>query len=118
MTTTQVLTVLAGVVALIGAYFYFFGIDPETKRELERKALKTMGENKMSYMAKGLFNAHALRFADVATDQINKIPTSDQEDVKQLKKGLANAVGGVSNNPLGEQAGETADRLTSPLTGR
>ncbi|KAF2025214.1 hypothetical protein EK21DRAFT_117004 [Setomelanomma holmii] len=103
MTITQIFTVFAGILALAGAYFYFFGIDPETKRELERKALKTMGENKMSYMAK---------------DQINKIPTSDQEDVKQLKKSLGNAVGGVSNNPLGEQAGETADRLTSPLTGR
>jgi hypothetical protein len=53
MTATQIFTVFAGILALVGAYFYFFGIDPETKRELERKALKTMGENKMSYMAKG-----------------------------------------------------------------
>jgi hypothetical protein len=53
MTATQIFTVFAGILALIGAYFYFIGIDPETKRELERKALKTMGENKMSYMAKG-----------------------------------------------------------------
>jgi hypothetical protein len=45
--------VFAGILALAGAYFYFFGIDPETKRALERKALQTMGENKMSYMAKG-----------------------------------------------------------------
>lgn len=53
MTSTTVL-VFAGIIALIAAYFYFFGIDPETKRALERKALKTMGENKMSYMAKGI----------------------------------------------------------------
>ncbi|KAH7076432.1 hypothetical protein BKA63DRAFT_489762 [Paraphoma chrysanthemicola] len=103
MALAQIFTVFAGILALAGAYLYFFGIDPETKRALERKALKTMGENKMSYLAK---------------DQINKIPASDQEDVKQLKKTLGNAAGGVTNNPLGEQAGETADRLTSPFTGR
>ncbi|OAL07329.1 hypothetical protein IQ06DRAFT_289058 [Phaeosphaeriaceae sp. SRC1lsM3a] len=103
MTAAQIFTVFAGILALAGAYLYFFGIDPETKRALERKALKTMGENKMSYMAK---------------DQIDKIPTSDQQDVKNLKKGLGNAVGGLTQNPLGEQGGETADRLTSPLTGR
>lgn len=51
-------------------------------------------------------------------DQISKIPASDQEDVKQFKKGLGNAVGGGLNNPIGETSGETADRLTSPLTGR
>ncbi|KAH4026208.1 hypothetical protein HBI26_012300 [Parastagonospora nodorum] len=103
MTATQIFTVFAGILALAGAYLYFFGIDPETKRALEKKALKTMGENKMSYLAK---------------DQINKIPTSDQEDVKNLKKTLGNAVGGVTNNPLGETAGEATDRLTAPLTGR
>jgi len=103
MTATQVFTVIAAIIALIGAYLYFFGIDPETKRALERKALKTMGENKMSYMAK---------------DSIDKIPASDQKDIKQFKKGLSNAVGGATNNPLGEQAGEAADKLTSPLTGR
>jgi preprotein translocase subunit YajC len=53
MTATQIFTAFAGILALVGAYFYFFGIDPETKRQLERKALKTMGENKMSYLAKG-----------------------------------------------------------------
>ena len=103
MTATQIFTVFAGILALTGVYLYFFGIDPETKRALEKKALKTMGENKMSYLAK---------------DQINKIPTSDQEDVKNLKKTLGNAVGGVTNNPIGETAGEGADRLTAPFTGR
>jgi hypothetical protein len=38
--------------------------------------------------------------------------------MKNLKKGLGNAVGGLSKNPIGEQAGETADSLTAPLTGR
>jgi hypothetical protein len=55
MTAIQIFTVFAGILALAGAYLYFFGIDPETKRQLERQALKTMGENKMSYMAKGNF---------------------------------------------------------------
>jgi hypothetical protein len=53
MSVATIFTVFAGILALAGAYLYFFGIDPETKRELERKALKTMGENKLSYMAKG-----------------------------------------------------------------
>ncbi|KAJ4372361.1 hypothetical protein N0V83_004135 [Neocucurbitaria cava] len=98
-----IFTILAGLVALAAGYFYFFGISPETKRKLENQALKTMGENKMSYMAK---------------DSINKIPSSDQEDVKNLKQGISNLAGGTMQNPIGEQAGETTDRLTSPLTGR
>lgn len=53
MAVAQFFTILAGILALAGAYLYFFGIDPETKRALERKALKTMGENKLSYLAKG-----------------------------------------------------------------
>ena len=47
------LTILAGLVALTAVYLYFFGISPELKRKMERQALKTMGENKMSYMTKG-----------------------------------------------------------------
>ena len=103
MTATTILSIFAGIVALAAAYFYFIGIDPETKRALEKKALRTMGENKMSYLAK---------------DQIDKIPTSDQENLKQVKKGLGNFTGGAVNNPLGEQAGEGLDKFTSPLTGR
>lgn len=53
MSTTTILTVLAGLVAVAAAAIYFFGIPPETKRAMEKQALKTMGENKMSYMAKG-----------------------------------------------------------------
>lgn len=40
------------------------------------------------------------------------------QDVKELKQGLGNAVGGGLQNPLGKQAGNTADDLTKPLTGR
>ncbi|KAL6159557.1 hypothetical protein ACJQWK_06030 [Exserohilum turcicum] len=97
------LTIFAALVALATAYLYFFGIPPELKRKLERQALKTMGENKMSYMTK---------------DTIDKIPASDQEDVKNVKKGISNLAGGATQNPLGEQAGEAADTLTSPFTGR
>ncbi|CAN9206425.1 unnamed protein product [Alternaria alternata] len=99
-----IFTVLAGLIALAAGYFYFFGISPEMKRKMEKQALQTMGENKMSYMAKGEPNQQA--------------PTSDQEDVKNLKQGISNLAGGAMQNPIGEQAGETADRLTSPLTGR
>jgi hypothetical protein len=48
-----IFTVLAGLIALAAGYFYFFGISPEMKRKMEKQALQTMGENKMSYMAKG-----------------------------------------------------------------
>lgn len=47
------LTILAGLVVLAAGYLYFFGISPEMKRAMEKQALKTMGENKLSYMAKG-----------------------------------------------------------------
>jgi len=103
MAAVNFLTVLTGFIAIIALAVYLFGIPPEFKRKLERQALKTMGENKMSYVAK---------------DQISKLPTSDQENVQQLKKGLGNAIGGSLNNPLGEATGEAADGLTKPLTGR
>ncbi|KAF2202870.1 hypothetical protein GQ43DRAFT_368136 [Delitschia confertaspora ATCC 74209] len=96
-------TILISATVLIVAGIYFFGIPPELKRNLERKALQTMGENKMSYLAK---------------DQISKLPTSDQENIKQFKAGIGNAIGGGLNNPLGDTAGEAADDLTKPLTGR
>jgi len=56
-----IFTILAGLIALAGAYLYFFGVSPETKRKLENQALKTMGENKMSYVTKGpSFHTHSL----------------------------------------------------------
>ncbi|KAF2151685.1 hypothetical protein K461DRAFT_279169 [Myriangium duriaei CBS 260.36] len=96
-------TVLAGILAVIAGAVYFFGIPREWKRAAEEKALETMGENKASYVLK---------------DQISKLPASDQEDVKELQKGLGNALGGTLQNPLGKFAGDTADGLTSPFTGR
>jgi regulator of sigma D len=80
MTATQIFTVFAGVLALIGAYFYFVGIDPETKRELERKALRTMGENKMSYMAKG--TSHY----DVVFSHINTFQTKSTRFQPLIRK--------------------------------
>ncbi|KAF1932418.1 uncharacterized protein M421DRAFT_291441 [Didymella exigua CBS 183.55] len=103
MTAASFLTGVAGVIAAIGLALFLFGIPPELKRKMERAALKTMGENKLSYLAKG---------------QIDKIPTSNQTDPLQLKKGVSNFAGGASQNPLGEAAGEAADSLTSPFTGR
>ncbi|KAF4556059.1 Hypothetical protein D9617_2g060260 [Elsinoe fawcettii] len=100
-------TAAAGILALVAAYVYLFGIPPQWKRAMERKALETMGENKASYLVKGRY-----------LYQINKVPASDQQDVKDLKKGISNVAGGALQNPLGKQAGETTDRLTSPLTGR
>lgn len=122
MTAAKFFTILAGIIGVLGLAIYLFGIPPELKRKLERSALKTMGENKMSYMAKGEYGTEPCMQPTAANDahedQISKIPASDQEDVKQLKKGLGNAVGGAVSNPLGEAGGEAADSLTSPLTGR
>ena len=50
------LTILAGVVTLIAVGIYFFGIPPELKRKMERAALQTMGENKASYLVKGILD--------------------------------------------------------------
>ena len=50
-----IFTVLAGFVGVLALAVYLFGIPPELKRKLERSALKTMGENKLSYMAKGKY---------------------------------------------------------------
>ncbi|EFQ90938.1 hypothetical protein CFE70_001092 [Pyrenophora teres f. teres 0-1] len=96
-----IFTILAGVVALAAGYFYLFGISPEMKRKMEKQALKTMGENKMSYMAK---------------DSINKIPSSDQEDVKNLKSGISNLAGGAMQNPIGEQAARAATQAWDSAT--
>ncbi|KAJ7837195.1 hypothetical protein B0H14DRAFT_3460251 [Mycena olivaceomarginata] len=94
-----VVALISIAVALLAAYVYFFGIPPALKREMEERALKTMGENKASYV-------------------INKIPASDQEDVKEVRQGVANLTGGALQNPLGKNAGDAADSLTSPFTGR
>lgn len=102
-TATTVFSVFAGIVAVLSVYVYFFGIPPALKRELEERALKTMGENKASYLVK---------------DQINKVPASDQQDIKDVKKGVSNLAGGSLNNPLGKFAGDSADDATRPFTGR
>lgn len=54
---------------------------------MEDKALQTMGENKASYMAKSY---------------VEKLPASDQEDVREVKKGVGNLAGGALQNPLGQ----------------
>ncbi|CAD0098240.1 unnamed protein product [Aureobasidium mustum] len=103
MAASAYLSVLAAVVALMLGAVYLFGIPPQLKRAMEDKALETMGENKASYMVK---------------DQINNLPASDQKDVNEIKSGVGNLAGGALQNPLGKQAGEAGDTLTSPLTGR
>jgi hypothetical protein len=80
-----IFTILAGLVAVTAAYFYFFGISPETKRKMEQQALKTMGENKMSYMAKGKlpisFNAcHSPAQALLTSEHSLTPPRPDQQD--------------------------------------
>jgi hypothetical protein len=48
------LAILAGIIAVTAVSIYLFGIPPELKRKMERTALKTMGENKASYLVKGI----------------------------------------------------------------
>ncbi|KAI4718627.1 hypothetical protein E4T48_05119 [Aureobasidium sp. EXF-10727] len=103
MAASTYLSVLAAVVALMVGAVYLFGVPPQWKRAMEDKALETMGENKASYLVK---------------NQINSLPASDQKDVNEIKSGVGNLVGGAMQNPIGKEAGEVGDTLTSPLTGR
>jgi hypothetical protein len=61
---TSVFGLILAFLAVGAGAIYLFGIPPWLKREMEEKALETMGENKMSYMMK---------------DSFSKIPTSDQK---------------------------------------
>ncbi|KAM0712158.1 hypothetical protein Q7P37_011252 [Cladosporium fusiforme] len=89
--------------AALAGYIYLVGIPAWLKRDLEDKALSTMGENKASYLTKSY---------------VDQIPASDQKDVREVKKGVGNLAGGAMQNPLGQFAGDTADNLTKPFTGR
>ncbi|TKA82269.1 hypothetical protein B0A55_01704 [Friedmanniomyces simplex] len=100
---TYFLAAIAVLVAMLGGYIAVFGIPPQLKRQMEEKALETIGENKASYMMK---------------DAIGKVPASDQQDVKELQKGLGNVLGGGMQNPLGKFAGNSADDATKDFTGR
>ncbi|KAK3625629.1 hypothetical protein LTR56_015398 [Elasticomyces elasticus] len=100
---TYILATIAVSMALVAGYITFFGIPPQLKRQMEEKALETMGENKASYMMK---------------DAIGKVPASDQQEIKDVQKGLGNLGGGALQNPLGKFAGNTADDATKGFTGR
>jgi hypothetical protein len=52
-TTATILTGFAGALTILALAVYLFGIPPEIKRKMEKAALKTMGENKASYVMKG-----------------------------------------------------------------
>jgi len=88
--------------AFVG-YLYLVGIPRETKRRMENAALNAMGENKSSYLVK---------------DALGRIPDSDQKDLKDVKKGVSDTAGFAMQNPLGKEAGQTADDVSAPLTGR
>jgi len=53
---TVLFSILAGIVAVTAAIIYLFGVPPEVKKQMEEKALETMGENKASYMMKGWYH--------------------------------------------------------------
>ncbi|KAK0292105.1 hypothetical protein LTR91_000099 [Friedmanniomyces endolithicus] len=114
-TATYLLAVILVAMAAVGGYIavlvedhradklHSFGIPPQLKRQMEEKALETMGENKASYMMK---------------DAIGQMPASDQQNVKDFQKGLGNIMGGSMQNPLGKFTGNTADDVTKEFTGR
>jgi len=93
-----VLGVFAGIIALLSAAAYVFGIPPELKKAMQKKVLQTMGENKASYLVK---------------DQISQMPESDQKTYNDVKKGLGNGLGGALNNPVGEKTGDFGDDITA-----
>jgi hypothetical protein len=66
-TATSVLTAFAGIVAAISIAIYFFGIPPELKRKMEKQALKTMGENKASYLVKGQYSLDVSKLSNFLT---------------------------------------------------
>lgn len=49
---------------------------------------------------------------------LDKVPDSDQYELKELKGGVSDAAGGALQNPLGKAAGNAADDATRPATGR
>ncbi|KAK5109810.1 hypothetical protein LTR62_006543 [Meristemomyces frigidus] len=100
---TYVLAAIVGVVALLGGYIAVFGIPPQLKRQMEEKALETMGENKASYMMK---------------DAIGQVPASDQKEFNEVQDGLGKLGGGALQNPLGKFAGNAGDDVTKDFTGR
>jgi hypothetical protein len=57
MAASTYLAVLAAVVALMAGAVYLFGVPPQWKRAMEEKALETMGENKASYLVKGVYSS-------------------------------------------------------------
>jgi hypothetical protein len=50
--------------------------------------------------------------------QIEKLPTTDQRDLRKLKREVGNATDNLTKNPLGKQAGESLDGLTRDFSGR
>ncbi|KAM3419610.1 hypothetical protein BST61_g2948 [Cercospora zeina] len=102
-TLTYITTTLVLLTAIFAAYIYLVGLPPALKRDLERKALRTMGENKASYLFR---------------TQLEKAPDGPPGVGGDVKKGLGNLGGGALKNPLGEAVGETGDEATSGVTGR
>jgi hypothetical protein len=90
MTAASFFTAVAGVIAVIGLAVFLFGIPPELKRKMERTALKTMGENKLSYVAKGIVTcspcdneqqeAHLRSCSRCTTDHMLTTSRPDQQD--------------------------------------
>ncbi|KAF2836374.1 hypothetical protein M501DRAFT_940103 [Patellaria atrata CBS 101060] len=102
MTFTSVALYTMAVLGLIGIAISVFGLPPGFKRYLQEQALKQMGENKASYMMK---------------DTLDKVPDSDMQNVKDLKRGVGNIAGGSLNNPLGSAVGDAGDDATARFRG-
>ncbi|TKA63359.1 hypothetical protein B0A49_04973 [Cryomyces minteri] len=102
-TASTAVSILVVIVTLLAAAVYLFGVPPRLKRLLSNTAALLTVPTAASYLVK---------------DQVDKLPASDQKDIKDLKAGLGNALGGSLQNPLGEIVGNTGDSLSSPYTDR
>lgn len=98
MAVGNLFTIFIGFVAVSALAVYFFGIPPEVKRKLERKALQTMGENKMSYIAKGTHLSAHPSVSRANTPQIKspKSPPQTRKTSSSSRRGWATPWAGPS----------------------
>ena len=117
---TIIASTIVVLVAVFVGYIYVVGLSPETKRKLEEKALETMGEVGLAPFLSSIYKLTAFqnKASYMTKNTLDKVPDSDQYELKELKGGVSNAAGGALQNPLGKLAGDAADDATSPATGR
>jgi hypothetical protein len=140
---TSLLTGLVVIAGLVGLAVYFFGIPPEVKRKMENAALKTMGENKASFMLKGINVSSPLtlscpaplptitseraaqkpRDAELLRTNIGLLTTSQPDQISKMPeadqqdiKDLKSSLSNLAGGATRNRAGEKAGDLGDDLT--